>query len=243
MVEPRGARSHRPGLRAGSTRSVNGGRQPAPLLGGHAACRRLPGGGGLRPCVALCRRLGLLAAIIEEMAGGVAGSADRFSPLASRQRDPPLQDGAGRSRRDGCACWKRSSSSISRSHPDAARLRRAAHDRLGRAFLNRAHDAPSRGASRTGSRRLAQGFPTLAALDQDDRRRPQAVRPDGGSGRRPAARMPDVRASERMSAGDRRVLRCDCGGQSMAFATGVFIWSTRQSVEFSPVHESLRLHP
>ena len=141
----------------------------------------------LRLAVALRRRLGLLAAVIAKMAGRVAGTADRSSPLASGQRDPSLQDGAGRSRRDGAHAGNGSSGSISRMTPMSTRLRRAAHHRLGRAFLNRAHDALRAGLPEPGSRGPAPRVSIFTALDQDDRRRPQAVRSDGGRGRRPTA--------------------------------------------------------
>ncbi len=50
-----------------------------------------------------------------------------------------------------------------KDHADVARLRRAANDRLGRAFLNRAHDALRAGLARTGSRRVVSGISVLAA--------------------------------------------------------------------------------
>ena len=63
-------------------------------------------------------------------------------PIASRQGWPTWMKRLG--------CWKRYSRSISRMHADVARLRALPHDRLGRAFLNRAHDA------------LRAGLPELA---------------------------------------------------------------------------------
>jgi len=51
-----------------------------------------------------------------------------------------------------------------KDHSDVARLRRAAHERLGRAFLNRAHDALRAGHSALARESLRRGFQCTPAL-------------------------------------------------------------------------------
>ena len=126
---------------AGSARVVDGGRQPAPLFGGDAARRRLRTrwAASTRGC--------------RTSSTGIAGCGYRENGRLPGWRGRPFRSaGIPPARptvsRQGWPTSTRPSAMLeplfdarSQGSCRSARLRRAAHDRLGRAFLNRAHDA------------------------------------------------------------------------------------------------------
>ena len=167
-----GCRADRPAVPAGSIRSLDGGRQPAALLGGDLAHGRTRRSRRLRPAIAATWSTGIAGcgSLGNGRSRGWRGRPFKSAgipparPIASRQGWPISM------RR--LACWKRSSRLDLKDDPEVARLRPAAHDRLARAFLNRARRGSAHRASGAGAEALLKGLRCSPRADQNDFWRP-----------------------------------------------------------------------